>query len=171
MSTNASTPAPGSSGVCRASSASRSRLTLPSWSTLPQVNDRRNGPTVDGARSPANTMLIAPWRSTSRSSIESAPAAIPAIRHPIFASAFAPHGPPMLTCRRARREGRPARPATPPGPARPATQDSADHATIALVRCPLEPGTGSFVTPIVPAQRAPFISPRASCAYEPMDRV
>src|SRR5271154_1470277 len=30
------------------------------------------------------------------------------------------------------------------------------YATIALTRCPLEPGPGSFETPIIPGQRAPF---------------
>ena len=101
MSTNARVSAPGSSGARRASSASSSRFTFPSCATLPQVNERRNDPSVDGARTPANTSGIAPWRSTSISSIESAPAAIPATRQPIFASAFTPHFPATATWRRA----------------------------------------------------------------------
>ena len=45
--------------------------------TCPWVNERRNVPSVEGARTPANNRPIPPWRSRSRSSIESAPASIP----------------------------------------------------------------------------------------------
>jgi hypothetical protein len=87
----ASTSEPGSSGVQRASSASSSRLTFSSWRTFPQVKARRNDPSVDGARTPPNSLFIAPWRSRPMSPIESAPATIPAVRQPIFRSAFTPH--------------------------------------------------------------------------------
>ena len=45
------------------------------------MNDRRNDPSVDGARIPPNNARMAPCRSTSMSSMLSAPAAIPATRH------------------------------------------------------------------------------------------
>jgi hypothetical protein len=47
---------------------------------------------VDGARTPANTVSIAPSRSRPMSSIESAPAAIPATRHVTFVTAPEPQG-------------------------------------------------------------------------------
>ena len=111
MSTKASWPAPGSRPARLASSARNSRLTLPSWQTFPQLNERRNDPSVDGARTPSKITRIAPCRSTSMSPTGSAPAAIPATRHPILASALAPHGPATLTCSRAK-ANRPARPAS-----------------------------------------------------------
>jgi hypothetical protein len=66
---------------------------------------------VDGARTPAKTSVIAPCRSMSMSSIESAPAAIPATRQPTFRSAFAAPGPATVTCLLAR-AGKPARSAS-----------------------------------------------------------
>ncbi len=44
----------------------------------PKVNERRNVPSVDGARTPVNSRGIPPCRSTAMSSIKSAPATIPA---------------------------------------------------------------------------------------------
>jgi len=78
--------APGSSspGAADASRASSRRATASSCRTLPQVNDRRNDPSVDGARIPPNTSVMAPYRSTSMSSMLSAPAAMPATRQGIF---------------------------------------------------------------------------------------
>jgi hypothetical protein len=104
---NATTSLPGSSGLRRASSASISRLTFSSCSTLPQVNDRRNEPSVDGARTPPNTAGIAPCRNTSRSSMLSAPPIIPATIPGTFTCGFTPHRPPIPTCS----STRPARPA------------------------------------------------------------
>jgi len=52
-----------------------------SWATFPQVQERRRDPSVDGAGTPPNRASIAPCRSTSMSSVESAPAAMPATRH------------------------------------------------------------------------------------------
>jgi hypothetical protein len=60
------------------------------WRTLPQLNERRNDPSVDGARTPPNGSVMAPWRSRSMSSIESAPAAIPATRQATFRSGYTP---------------------------------------------------------------------------------
>ena len=51
---------------------------------------------------PPNSSGIAPCRSTSVSSILSAPAVIPATRHPTFSPAFTPAGRPILTCSPAR---------------------------------------------------------------------
>jgi hypothetical protein len=54
------------------------------------VNERRNDPNVEGAYADGNTVGSAPWRNTLRSSMLSAPAAIPATREAIFNPAFAP---------------------------------------------------------------------------------
>jgi hypothetical protein len=98
MSRKASTSLPGSSGARRASPASTSRLSFSSWSTFPQVNDRRNDPSVDGARIPPNSEGIAPCRSRSRSSMLSAPPIIPATIAGTFTCAFTPHRRPIRTC-------------------------------------------------------------------------
>jgi hypothetical protein len=57
---------------------------------LPWENPRRNEPSVEGARNPPNTRGSAPCRNRSISSIESAPASMPATRHTIFKCAFTP---------------------------------------------------------------------------------
>ena len=82
--------AAGQRGVRRASSARNSRCTFSSCRTFPQVNERRNDPSVDGARTPPNSNAIAPCRSTSMSSMLSAPATIPATRQPTFRSRRSP---------------------------------------------------------------------------------
>jgi len=63
-------PAPGSSGASRVRFARNSRCALFSWLTFPQVKARRNEPSVDGARTPPNSLSIAPCRSRPMSSIE-----------------------------------------------------------------------------------------------------
>jgi hypothetical protein len=95
---NATVSLPGSSGARQASRASSSRPTCSSWSTFPQVNDRRNDPSVDGARIPPDKAGIAPCRSRPMSSMLSAPAIIPATRHGIFRCAFTPHRSPIRAC-------------------------------------------------------------------------
>ena len=95
-------PAPGSSGASRVRFARNSRWALFSWLTFPQVKERRNEPSVDGARTPPNSVSIAPCRSRSMSSIESAPAAMPAARQATLRPAFAPGSPPGRTCAAAR---------------------------------------------------------------------
>ena len=67
----------------------------------------------------------------------SAPAAIPATRQPIFSPAFAPHGPPMLTCSRARanRPARSARLITGTRPARDTRFGSSNRAEIFSGSC------------------------------------
>lgn len=52
-----------------------------------------SGRRVDGARTPLNSVAIPPWRSTSRSSMESAPATIPATIDITFAAGWAPADP------------------------------------------------------------------------------
>jgi hypothetical protein len=61
-----------------------------SWRTCPRVNARRKLPTVDGARTPRYAFAIAPCRSTSTSSMLSAPASMPATSDTAFASGAAP---------------------------------------------------------------------------------
>ena len=94
---NASASAPGSSGASRASLTRNSRPAFSSCPALPRYTSAEQ-PSVDGARTPPNSTLMAPCRSRSMSSIESAPAAIPATRHETFRSAFTPHPPPGRTC-------------------------------------------------------------------------
>ena len=95
---NATTSLPGSSGVRRASSASSTRLTFSACRAFPQLNERKNDPSVDGARIPPNSAGIAPCRSRSMSSMLSAPPTIPATRHGTFRCAFTPHRLAMATC-------------------------------------------------------------------------
>ena len=69
MSRNATVSLPGSSGARPARPASSSRLTFSSCSTFPQVNARRNDPSVDGARiPPISAGSTPPGRPRSRSS-------------------------------------------------------------------------------------------------------
>ena len=51
--------------------------TRSSWRTCPNVNARRNVPSVDGAAiQPPSSRRVRPARSTSQSSMQSAPSAI-----------------------------------------------------------------------------------------------
>jgi hypothetical protein len=100
----------------------------------PPVKTRRNVPSVEGARTPSNSRPIPPWRSRSRSSIESAPQTIPAMMARIFAAAFAP---PAAAIRSRSASSVPARtdpPATSPPPARHTTRGS-DRRTARRSRC------------------------------------
>jgi len=74
------------------------------------VNARRNVPSLDGARTPVNSRSIAPCRSTSMSSMESAPTTIPATSEVTFSGAFAVPDPVRVRCS-ASRSCSPARPA------------------------------------------------------------
>ena len=103
----------------------------------------------------------------------SAPPAIPATMPGTFTAGFTPHRRPMRTCSPAR-AARPAGPGPSSAPGPPATPDSGHqrmrgsspgYATIALARCPLNSGSGSFTTPIVPVQGAPFASTRPQEPY------
>jgi len=72
------------------------------------VNARRNVPSVDGAFTPGSTLPTAPSRSTSRSSMLSAPVIIPATIEATFAPASHP-APPGTDTVRATKPGSPAR--------------------------------------------------------------
>ena len=103
---------------------------------LPQVNERRNDPSVDGARTPSNSVLIAPCRSRPMSSIESAPAAMPATRQPTLRPAFAPQSPPGRTCSAARcRPARAARAVTGTRPACDTRFGSSNATRVLAVLC------------------------------------
>jgi hypothetical protein len=92
----------GQSGAAAASRARNTRLAFSSYRALPRVKDRRNDPSVDGARAPRNKSAMAPSRSTSMSPMLSALAAIPATRQPAFRSALTPAPPAAWTCWRTR---------------------------------------------------------------------
>ena len=59
---------------------------------------RWNDPNVDGAYGRSNTVPIAPWRNKAMSSMQSAPATIPATRQPTFVPALAPLSVGTLKC-------------------------------------------------------------------------
>lgn len=81
--------APASSpGTLPTSPASSRAPTASNCCTCPWVKDRRKVPYVDGARTPANRRLIPPWRNRFRSSIQSAPASIPATTPAVLIPAF-----------------------------------------------------------------------------------
>jgi hypothetical protein len=75
---NVTAPAPGNNDVRPASRTRNCRDTDCNWRTWPWVNARRNSPTVEGAYTEPNSCAIPPCRTTSKSSIESAPATMPA---------------------------------------------------------------------------------------------
>ena len=85
-------------GACRASPAMNRAATASSWRTCPKRNARRNVPSVEGARTPSNSRGIPPWRSTSMSAIESAPATMPATSADTFAPAATPAPPGTVRC-------------------------------------------------------------------------
>ncbi len=90
MSTYARASIPGSRSV-RAASATRCvRAAEASWLTCPGVNSRKNWPNVAGAYTPVKSRFIPPERTTCRSSILSAPAAIPAVIELTFPAGFTP---------------------------------------------------------------------------------
>jgi hypothetical protein len=101
------------------------------------VNERRNDPSVDGARTPSNTAGIAPCRKTSMSSMLSAPAAIPATRQPTFTAAFAPHRSLTVRCSpvKANRPARSAKPITGTSPARDTRFGSSNRADVFSGSC------------------------------------
>src|SRR5262249_55638708 len=74
----------------------------------PNRKARKNVPSVEGARTPAHNRRIAPCRSRSISSIESAPATMPATSADTFDPAAQP-GPPGTVNRSPARSTSPAR--------------------------------------------------------------
>jgi hypothetical protein len=74
----------------RAASAVRcSRITDSNCLAWPKLNSRNKVPTVEGAYTPSNNSVIPPLRSRSMSSMQSAPAHIPAISVASFGAGFA----------------------------------------------------------------------------------
>ncbi|SMX69648.1 hypothetical protein BANT10_00521 [Brevibacterium antiquum] len=87
-----------SSGAWALNPVSTREATASSWRTWPKANLRRNEPSVEGAYRPVKTFPVPPWRSRAMSSIESAPATIPATREATFAPALAPLSVGTLRC-------------------------------------------------------------------------
>ncbi len=79
MSTNARALMPGSSSLCSTRLTRCARSTDANCPVCPWVNSRRNCPSVAGAYTPPNNPAMPPERITCRSSMLSAPAAIPAM--------------------------------------------------------------------------------------------
>jgi hypothetical protein len=79
MSTNTRRSRPGSSPLCSTRPTRCERATEANCKPWPWVNPRRNWPNVAHAYTPPNSRDMPPERITSRSSMHSAPAAIPAI--------------------------------------------------------------------------------------------
>jgi hypothetical protein len=89
-STSSSLLGVGSSGARPARAVRNREATASSWRTWPKVNARRNEPSVEGAYARSKTRPIPPCRSIAMSSIESAPATIPATSEDTFNPALAP---------------------------------------------------------------------------------
>ena len=90
------------------------------------VNSRSNWPTVAHAYTPPNIAGVPPERTRSRSSMQSAPAAIPAMIEVILPAGFAPADLTREVLNDTRladqlRQARPARPSPAPAPAPPTT--------------------------------------------------
>jgi hypothetical protein len=66
-----------------------SRSTDSSWRAWPKVNSRSNVPTVEGAYTPSKSVFMPPLRSTSTSSMQSAPAHMPATTVASFGAGLA----------------------------------------------------------------------------------
>src|SRR6478735_2965685 len=89
MSTKARTPAPGSRSA-RAHSIPRCpRSTDSNWRACPKLNSRNKVPIVEGAYTSSNRVFMPPERTTSTSSMLSAPAHIPPIRVASFGAGLA----------------------------------------------------------------------------------
>ena len=89
MSRKARASEPGSNSTRSHNAARCSRSTDSSWRACPKVHSRNSVPIVDGAYTPSNRVLIPPLRTTSRSSMQSAPAHIPAISVASFGAGLA----------------------------------------------------------------------------------
>src|SRR5258705_10043110 len=86
---NARSSAAGSNGTRSHSPAKCCRSTDSSWRACPKVNSRNRVPMVDGAYTPSKRVVIPPERTTSTSSMQSAPAHIPAITVVSFGAGLA----------------------------------------------------------------------------------
>ena len=90
MSTKQRSAMPGRHPVRPISATRCARDTDANWREWPKVNSRRNCPNVVAAYTPANNWDMPPERITSKSSMQSAPAAIPATIAATFPAGFAP---------------------------------------------------------------------------------
>ncbi len=90
MSTNARSSMPGSRPVQPTRFDQMRPQHRRHCSVWPWVNSRSNWPSVADAYTPPNTRSMPPERITSRSSMHSAPAAIPAMIEVIFPAGFTP---------------------------------------------------------------------------------
>ena len=86
ISTKVTSEVAGSSGAYPARPARNLAATASNCRTCPNLNERRNVPNVDGARTPVNNPGIKPCPSKAMSVIESAPATMP----PTSADTFNP---------------------------------------------------------------------------------
>ena len=87
MKTCSSAPTSSSTRLHKATRCSRS--TDPSWRAWPKVNSRNKVPNVDGAYTPSNSVFTPPLRTTSMSSMLSAPAHMPATTVASFGAGLA----------------------------------------------------------------------------------
>lgn len=125
------------------------------------LKERRNEPSVEGAYTRSNERRIPPCRSRRISSIESAPATMPATKEETFAPAFAPLSVGTVRCVSARcvRPARSARRITGTRPAldtRFASSNAADSVAVWLncIWCTSWLGSNcGVVTTILPDQR------------------
>ena len=104
---------------------------------VPHVNSRSNWPTVAQAYTPANSRSMPPERITSRSSMQSAPAAIPAMIEVIFPAGFTPADVTLDVLNATRSpisSDRPARSANPITGASPANDTSDSSSKIGVAR-------------------------------------
>ena len=120
---------PGSSPVVATRLTRWARSTEASCRVWPWVNSRSSWPSVAGAYTPPNNRRMPPERITSRSSMQSAPAAIPAMIAVSFPAGFAPAEATLdvlnrTRCRRSAPPSRSARPTPSPGPSRRTTPDA-----------------------------------------------
>jgi hypothetical protein len=93
---------PGSTEACATSPVKNRAATASSCRTWPNLKVRRNDPNVDGAYGRSNSLPIPPCRNSARSSIESAPAAIPVTSAITFRPGWAPLSVGTLRCSSAR---------------------------------------------------------------------
>jgi len=90
MSMNALVPMPGSSRLCAIRATRCARAAEANCNVWPWVNSRSICPSVAGAYTPPKTCFIPPERITSSSSMQSAPAAIPAMTEVSLPAGFTP---------------------------------------------------------------------------------
>ena len=112
MSMNARASMPGSNSLQVIRPTRCARATDANCNVCPWVNSRSNCPNVAGAYTPPNSRGMPPARITSKSSMQSAPAAIPAMTEVSLPAGFTPADLTLVdlnSTRSASRSDRPAR--------------------------------------------------------------